>query len=169
ASAACPKYRSNTSGRASLRSAPMPTFCEPCPGKRNASLPISASFWPRRYASRVFHPRETRTTDLRLDDRQEDTRRPSGVVEDRLPRGPQVVVRVRAERIAAVRVRVEPRERAARDEHPDPIAGGEQVRCGDEVHRVFVNGARLEQAPLRSAAADDPLGEDERAAVGPHF
>ena len=26
--------------RAAARSAPMPTFCEPCPGKRNASLPI---------------------------------------------------------------------------------------------------------------------------------
>src|SRR2546423_15092502 len=101
----------------------MPTFCDPWPGNTNASFPISPSS---------------------PNDRQHDVRRPFGVVEDRLAGGAEVVGTVGAEGLAAVGVAVEAGEAAAGHDHPQAVAGVEDVARAPQ---VLVEGPRAAGPP----------------------
>src|SRR5437870_7318816 len=100
----------------------MPTFCDPCPGKRNASLPTTRPPSPLRLWRSISASRRREQSVSVLHQFEEETRGAVGIVEDRLPYRPQVARAVRSKQRAGVRVAIEPRERATRDREPDAVA-----------------------------------------------
>src|SRR5690348_8882585 len=110
----------------------MPTFCEPCPGNRNASLPISRPPQERVLTAPSEYP--TRAPEyLARHDRQKQARRPHRVVEDRLSRRPRITGPVDPKRMTRVGVPVEAREGAARDQHPDAVPSEKDVARRTEI------------------------------------
>ena len=92
-------------------------------------------------------------------------------MEDRLPGRLEVVEPVDAEWVAGVRVAVEAREGAARDQQPNPVSREEDVARRAEVDPVLVRAVRLDEKltiePVAKPRPQNTLGEDDRVAVRP--